>query len=230
MLHDLGHGLWAWESVLRLGAGFYLPTRSVVARLDDGTLWMHSPLHLHEEDAEALDALGTVRHIVAPSAMHHLGLNEACRRWPDATLWIPDALARKRPDLAHARRLSDAEGGAVWGTSLHLEPLRGAPRFDEWVCYHAPTQTLLCADLFFHVVEAPGWLTPWILRATGTWGKLAMSRVWRAAVQDPEAFRSSLDAVLAWAPARLLPGHGAAIHADATARLTEAMAGWRASR
>ena len=230
MLHDLGHGVWCWESVLRLGPGFYLPTRSVVLRLDDGTLWIHSPLHLHEDDAAALDALGRVAHLVAPSALHHLGLNQAVDRWPDATLWVPDGLAAKRPDLAYAKRLSDADGGAAWGASVHTASIRGAPQFDEWVFFHAPTQSLLCADLFFHVVEAPGWLTPWVLRMTGTWGKLAMSRVWRAAVKDREAFRTSLEAVLAWAPSRLLPGHGAAIHEDATARLAAVSASWRAPR
>jgi hypothetical protein len=227
MLHALGHGLWAWESVIRLAPGFYLPTRSVVARLSDGTLWVHSPLHLHEDDALSLDALGRVAHIVAPSALHHLGLTQACARWPDATLWIPEALATKRPSLAGARRLADAEGGAVWGETLRLQRVAGAPSFDEWVTLHVPTQTLLCADLVFHVVEAPGWLTPWVLRLTGTWGHLAMSRVWRAAVTDRTAFAHSLDAVLAWRPSRLLPGHGAAIHDDTTARLESAMRPWR---
>ena len=47
-----------------------------------------------------LDRLGPVTHIVAPNAFHHLFAAERKAAHPDAVLHAPEALRRKRPDLA----------------------------------------------------------------------------------------------------------------------------------
>jgi hypothetical protein len=54
--------------------GFPYPTRMVLARLHDGTLWVWSPVALDDALADEIDRLGPVGHLVSPNKLHHLFL------------------------------------------------------------------------------------------------------------------------------------------------------------
>lgn len=41
-----------------------------VLRLSDGSIWVHSPVHLDDDLAAALATLGDVKHIVSPNYEH----------------------------------------------------------------------------------------------------------------------------------------------------------------
>ena len=66
-LVTLAEGVHTLETTLRIHAGFYLPVRSTLLRLDDGSLLMISPLRIDDALAARVDALGPISHIVAPS-------------------------------------------------------------------------------------------------------------------------------------------------------------------
>jgi len=80
-LRALARDLWCLDADLRVQAGFHLPIRMTVIRLADGGLWLHSPVAIDEATAAAIDALGPVRHIVAPNLLHHLFAGAAAERW-----------------------------------------------------------------------------------------------------------------------------------------------------
>mgnify|MGYP000986613782 CR=1 FL=1 len=82
-LVTLAEGVHTLESTLRIHAGFYLPVRTTLLRLDDGSLLMISPLRIDDALAARVDALGPISHIVAPSNLHHLFVGEAAARWPN---------------------------------------------------------------------------------------------------------------------------------------------------
>jgi Domain of unknown function (DUF4336) len=50
--------------------GMQIPVRMTVLGLPDNELLVYSPLPPHLVDADALNALGTVKYIVAPNLMH----------------------------------------------------------------------------------------------------------------------------------------------------------------
>lgn len=219
-LRALDRDLWCLDADLRVGAGFHLPIRMTVIRLADGGLWLHSPVALDDAAAAAIEALGEVRHIVAPSLYHYLFAAAACARWPAATLHAPASLAGKRPDLAHARPLAD---DARW-PELAIVAIDGAPKIDEHVFVHRPSGTLIVTDLLFNVHATPGPLSGLILRMVGAWRRLAMSRTWRLMVRDRAAAAASAARLLQLEFRRLVPAHGEVVAgADTHARVGAAL-------
>ena len=67
-----------------------------VVRLSTGAVWVWSPIALTNELAGAVETIGPVGCIVSPNKLHHLFLPEWKDRWPDARLYAPPGLARKR--------------------------------------------------------------------------------------------------------------------------------------
>ncbi|MEO0593160.1 MAG: DUF4336 domain-containing protein [Myxococcota bacterium] len=198
---------------VRMIAGWYLPLRTVVLKLGD-SLWVHSPVALDEAVAERIDALGSVRWLVAPSNLHHLFIGDWKRRWPDATMIGARGLLRKRPDLTFDATLDSAE--LEWPGVEHVY-IEGAARLGETVFFHRPSRSLVCTDLMFnlHANNTRGFLTPWILRMTGAYGRPAQSRLLRSVTKDRGRARSSLERVLEWPIERVLMAHGDVVDSDA---------------
>ena len=96
MLEEFGPHLYVADGPTVSFYGFPYPTRMAVAKLSDNSAWVWSPVALSEGLAGAVDAIGKVGHIVSPNKLHHLFLGEWAKRWPDARLYAPPAVARKR--------------------------------------------------------------------------------------------------------------------------------------
>ena len=110
-----------------------------ILRLGDGSLLLHSPVELDDGQAAAVDRLGTVRHLVSPNLLHHLYLEQATLRWPDARVWATPGLAEKAPDLRIDEVLAT---GSPWPGIDALE-ISGWPRLQEFALFHRPSGTLL---------------------------------------------------------------------------------------
>lgn len=220
MLTELAPNLWEITSELRMPGGTLFPLRATLIRLPDGDLWLHSPVAFTDEDAAAIDTLGPVRHIVAPSALHHLYAGHAAARWPGATLHAARALGAKRPDLAVGAWLS---GDSSWGDgAIRTIPVAGAPSADEHVFFHVPTRSLLVTDLLFNV-QRGAWRLALTLTFTGAWKRLALSRVWWFLVQDRQAAARSAAAVVALQADNLIPCHGDPLLGGAAAPIEHAL-------
>ena len=224
MESTLADGVWTFAPSQPV-AGMILPLRMTVIRLVDGSLWLHSPTPLTDADAAEIDALGPVAHIVAPSKLHHMFAGDASRRWPQATLWVAPGLVAKRPDLAPHQLLSS---DAPWAAEITVEPIAGAAAFDEHVFFHRATGTLVVTDLLFNVHTPLNALTPWILRLTGTWDRLAQSRVWWFAIRDRAAAAQSARRILGWPIQRMVPCHGDVLTEDTHRKVSEALT-WMAA-
>ena len=222
MVEPIADEVWGVPGEARMPAGARLPLRMTVIRLPDGGLWLHSPVRLDDEVAAELEALGPVRHLVAPSLVHHLFAGRAKERWPEATLWGPRALPAKTGAALDAEL---APGSEAWGGAITALPIEGAPRLDEFCFVHHPSRTLLVTDLVFHVLQAPNWATATLLRMTGSYGGLAASRAWRwVFAQDRAAVGRSVVRILEQDFDRLVPCHGEVVDTGAHAALTEAAA------
>ncbi|MFV8749863.1 DUF4336 domain-containing protein [Nannocystaceae bacterium ST9] len=222
MLRALDRDLWCLDADLRVQAGFHLPIRMTVVRLAEGGLWLHSPIAIDDAVAAELEALGPIRHIVAPSLMHHLFARPACERWPSATLHAPASLASKRSDLAIERPLAE---DSRW-PELAIVAIEGAPKLDEFVFVHRPSGSLIVTDLVFNVHAVAGLMSPMILRMVGAWRALAQSRIWRATTKDRVAAKASVERVLALEFARLVPAHGEVVEGQDTRERVRAALHW----
>ena len=75
------------------------PTRMTVVRLEDGGLWLHSPIAPDEALFAEIEKLGEVRWLIAPNSIHYWYMADWIERYPQAqTLAVPDLdVKAKRP-------------------------------------------------------------------------------------------------------------------------------------
>src|SRR4051812_7740740 len=105
-LTSLAADLWVATRPLPLIVGD-IGTRMTVVRLRDGSLFLHSPVRLDAETRAALDALGPVRAVIAPSLVHHFFVGDYQAAYPQATLYAAPGLEKKRTDVPFGAALDD---------------------------------------------------------------------------------------------------------------------------
>jgi hypothetical protein len=221
--------LWAAQDTLRF-LGLLIPVRMTVIRLQDGGLWLHSPLRLTEDLVAQVSALGPVQHLVAPSNLHHLFIGEWKSRFPDARMHGASGLAAKRPDLAFDAILGEAASTApawpAWENDIDHLRIEGVPRLDESVFLHRPSRTLLVTDLVFNLTRLQG-LARFAFWLMGASGRVAQSPEWRLFTRDKQAVRQSMEGLLAWDFDRLVPAHGDIVPTGALPLVEQATAWMR---
>ena len=110
MLKPFGREVWTADGPDVVIVGFHYPTRMAAIRLSDASLFIWSPIRLTDGLRAEVDALGQVRHIIAPNSLHHLFLPEWTRAYPDAKLYAAPELRGKRQDIVFDADLGDAPG------------------------------------------------------------------------------------------------------------------------
>lgn len=222
-LLELDTDLWATEAMFPLGMGLHLPVRSHVVRLADGGLVLFNPTPTLTANKAAIDALGPVCALVSQSAFHHLGIAPALAAWPDAKLYGPAALVKKRQDLSFDATLGETPED-LWAGQFDQHLVAGAPRIGEVAFFHRATRTLLLCDLVFNVQRPEKAWSRFVFGLTKSWGHFGFSRLIRSTFENPIELRRSLDTLLSWEPQRVAVCHGDPVDRDATTRLREAFA------
>jgi hypothetical protein len=204
----IGDDIWhVTGPALLMPGGARMPAASTILRLPDRSLAIYSPIAFAPATAAAIDALGEVAHVIAPSALHHMFAGAAAARWPGARVHAAPSVRAKAPSLRVDRALGEPE--PAWAGALDVERIDGAPGIDEHVVFHRASGTLVVSDFLFHVRRPPNLrmrMILWMVGAGG--GRLAQSRVWRFARKDRAAARASVERILAWPVAQLAPCHG----------------------
>ena len=212
-LQAVDEGLWIVEGGLVSFYGFPYPTRSVIVRLGGGDLWVWSPVALSPELEAGVRALGVVRHLVSPNKLHHLFLKPWQERFPDARLWGPASVHKKRRDLTFKSALEDVPP-PEWEPDLDLTWFTGSPVLDEIVFFHRPSRTVVIGDLSENFSEAflkTHWTAPArvLARAWGiTEGRGYAPLEWRVSWFRRASARRALAKMLAWNPERVIMAHG----------------------
>jgi hypothetical protein len=204
-MERVADGVWIRARPLRF-AGVETGTRMTVVRLADGGLFVHSPIPLRGGTREAVDALGSVKAIVAPSLFHHLSMREWIAAYPDAVACACPGLERKRRDLGWQRVLGDRPEEEWCG---EIDQVFFGARWleNEVVFFHRPSRTLICADLLFNLAHHPSRLTRVVAFLLGN-RKPGATWVERVLIRDRKAARAQVGRMLAWNPQRLLLAHG----------------------
>jgi hypothetical protein len=205
-------------------AGFPYPTRMAMVRLSDGNVWVWSPIALTEKLAEEVEAVGPVRYIVSPNKLHHLFLREWADRWPDAHLYAPPGLVRKRPELRFHAELGE-EPNPSWAPDIDQTIFRGSFALQEVAFFHRASRTAIFADLIQRHSKAMWW--GWravVMRLGGLLGPLGSTpRDWRATFLRRGPARAARSKVLNWKAERLLIAHGECAHTGATETIAAAL-------
>jgi len=195
-----------------------------VAQLSDGGVWVWSPVALTEELANQVQAIGPVRYIVSPNKIHHLFLNEWADRWPDARLYAPPGLARKKPKLRFTAELGD-EPDPAWAVDIDQVIFRGSFAMEEVAFFHRRSRTAIICDLIQRHPESKmsGWIGM-LMRLDGLVGQQGSTpREWRASFLRRGPARTALQKVLDWDADRLLIAHGECAKTEAAEIITAAL-------
>lgn len=187
-------------------AGMNMGTRTTIIALPSGKIAIHSPGPLTEEHVAAIDTLGEVGYIIAPSLMHHLFLRKAAAQWPNARVMIPRGLAKKIGEVQGAE-VMDPEGNLE--DELFWVQAQGMPMVREHVFFHRSAKALIVTDLVFNFYDHPQWWLRVGMRLNKAYGGVAVSRLLRSVIKDPDQLRTSLETILArdWDALGLCHGH-----------------------
>ncbi|MEM1413799.1 MAG: hypothetical protein AAGH15_02805 [Myxococcota bacterium] len=224
-LQPLADGLWHVEDRVRLAPGIVFPLRSTVIDTGEG-LAIVSPLAFDDATAKAIEALGEVRHLISPCLFHHLSIGDAKARWPEATLYAPPGLGKKRPDLA-----IDAILGEAPVPGLEATAIAGMPALQETVFLHRESRTLVTTDLVFNMKHVESRVTRFVLKyVSRAYGRVAQSGLLKWMTKDREAAAASLETVLGLPFERLVMAHGEIVEAHAKDQLADATRWMRGGR
>lgn len=209
LLHQLHADLWVCAVPYKA-----LGRQIVVVRLPGGGLWVHSPIPVTPELRRELGALGEVRHVIGPNCFHDECLREFQAEYPAALFHAAPGLAAIKRDVRFGAELSDTPH-PDWAGALEQHLVRGMPRLNEVVFFHAASRTLVIADLAFNFGPDGSWWFALLMRLNGAWGRFGPSRFCRLLMKDKAAVRGSLDRILQWDFDRVLVGHGHNLDANA---------------
>ena len=218
--------LFVAQAPLRF-AGLPMGTRMTACRLEDGGLFVHSPIRIDlpgSRVADALEALGEPRYVVAPNFLHHLFAGPFVERYPNARLFVSPKLARKRADLPFEAVLEDEPPKGTWADTIDQALAHGSRIMDEVAFCHRPSRTLILTDLLMSSVGTD----PWWMRLAGTLLRIherpSPPIEMRLSFRDKVATRGFVEKMLSWDFDRIVVGHGPLIESGAKDVLRRAYA------
>ena len=218
-LESIAQDVWV-ASMPHTFMGLEMGARMTVVRLPDGSLFVYSPIRLNPDLREALDAIGPVRHIVAPSLYHHLFVGDFASAYPSAKTFAAPGLDKKRKDFGFDEILGD-ELDPSWRSALSAQRLDGCA-FGEVLFFHESSRTLISADLVENFQTSNHWPTQAYLRAAGIYGKCGVSRLIKLMFRDKARSRRAIDRALEWNPERITLSHGVPVLEQGREALREA--------
>ena len=205
-LRPLAPDIWVAE---RPQSFYGLPvgTRMTVIHLSGGRLLLHSPVSLDPGLRRELDAIGSVRYVVAPNRVHHLYAGEVAKVYPEARLWVAPGLERKRPDLDFVAILGD-DAPEQWREEVQQTFFRGRPFENEITFFHRPSRTLLLCDVAFNFGPSAPTVTRLLMKLMRSYGRFGPSALDSWLIRDRKLARQSLERILAWDFDRVVVAHG----------------------
>lgn len=204
MLTRFDEDIWIEAREARF-LGLETGTRMTVVRLTGGGLFVHSPVALDDATRAAVNELGEVRAVVAPSVFHHLHVGDWMRDYPQAVFGACPGLEWKRTDLSFSFVIAD-EPHATWEGELE-QVYFSARRENEVVFFHRRSRTMICSDALLNLSHHPARTTRMVARLMGN---RSPGAGWpeRLMIRDRGLARRQLDRMLTWDIDKIVLAHG----------------------
>jgi Domain of unknown function (DUF4336) len=219
-LESIGPDIW-----LVNGAGIkflvlLLGTRSTIIRLENGTVWMHSPVSCNEDLAREIERIGPIQYLVAPNVYHHFFLKEWHDHYPDAQLIGTKGLGEKRPDLSFSFVLDDLKCDP-WQDEIERVVFTGSRAFDEHVFFHRASQTAILTDLIVNLrLDNQSRIGRLVARIEGVaYPNGRTPLLYRLGMRDKTAGARAVTVMLGWGATKAVISHGEWFRENATEEL-----------
>lgn len=223
LLQPFGEDIWLMDGDEVHWLSIPFRTRSVIVRLPDGGLWMHSPVEPTEARRAAVKALGELRHLVAPNKAHHLFVPKWQDLYPEATTWAGPGLRERIEDVDWDRDLGP-EAPPAWAGTLDQAIFGGTDWLPEAMFFHRASKTLILTDIIQnHDPEDDNWFWRWVKDLDDVLGPDGgVPRDWKMTVDDRDAATADRDIMLGWPFEQVTFCHGDVFTENARERVKEA--------
>ncbi|WP_371227105.1 DUF4336 domain-containing protein [Roseovarius sp. 2305UL8-3] len=227
-LKPVAEGLWLIDGPAIKVAGFPFSTRATVVRLESGDLWVHSPTQLTEILHAELDALGPVRHLIAPNQFHYTHLNDWQATFPEAQFWaapgVVERAAKHGLTLPQDQPLQADQAERPWAEQIDQLLVRGSKWHNEVVFFHRPSSTLILTDILqaFETAKLPAHCRPWVWLNGIEDVDGRMPPIIRRSYRDKNALGEDIEQMIDWGPRRVIIAHGKWYERNGVAELERA--------
>jgi hypothetical protein len=196
--------------------------RAVVIRLDDGSLFILSPIQLTPDVRADVDKLGAVKYLVSPNHLHHLYLGDWSQAYPDAKLYASPRLPSKRKDLTFYKTLSADTPEPEWAGQID-QCLFGSGNgwIDELVFFHRASRTVIFTDLVMDFDPATFSL---LSRVTTQWNQMYQHTprgVQLGHIFDRSFLQNALKTVRTWESEHVILAHSPWLCVDGKEQVAE---------
>ena len=224
-LMHIAEGLWTQNGDRIRLFGIPFDTRATIAKLPNGTLWLHSPVKPTAARLAEVRSLGPIAHIIAPNRIHGAFTTAWAEHAPKAQVWVSPKFPDRHPDIRYDHLLTDT-APPDWSDTLDQCLFAGHAYLDEVVFLHRPSATLIVTDIYQRhdpATEPALWR---ILKGLAGMmaPKGAMPPDLRLSFTDKIAARAARDRILGWEFDRILLPHSVPVETGGKAALTKALA------
>ncbi|HTU33132.1 MAG TPA: DUF4336 domain-containing protein [Candidatus Acidoferrum sp.] len=217
---NFAEDLWIVEGPDVRDFGVMFTTRMVVVRLQDGSLWVDSPVSTQSDTLKRVTALGPVKYLVAGTPRHIWRLASWHHLFPNAELWASrnTPFTLKKGNLELTGTLAD-QPPRSWAGDLDQVAFKGNPLIEEVIFVHKKSRTVILDDLIQNHPPARGKpLRNALFALAGVaypHGGVPLDI--RLSFIHRDRARQSLDRVLSWDFDKLILAHGVCIEKNAKA-------------
>jgi hypothetical protein len=222
-LQKIDENIWIFDGSTVSWFGMPYTTRMTIVKLNDGSIWIHSPAKIVDRLINEIQQLGQVQYLIAPNKIHHLFMADWITLFPSAKTYSAPGLKEKRKDISFTRELNDIPENE-WSEEINQLIFKGSKVMDEVVFFHKKSKTLILTDLIenFHPDHFTG-IKKLLAELTGIIspnGKMPID--WRATfVFGKKDARKSFAKMIGWKPEKIIIAHGECINKNAVAFLQQ---------
>lgn len=215
----LAENLWLLTYPLRM-FGADMRRNVTVIRLASGELIIHSTAPFDPADTARIRALGSPAWIVEAMRFHDTFSRHGRDIFPDIPFLAPEGFH----ETVGFPTEPLMPPPAAWEEEIAVLAVAGNPSYGEHVLLHRPSRTLIVADLAFNFPAQPAWTELLLRLGVGSHHAPGMSRPFRVAITDQDAFRESMETMLSWDFDRVIVGHGDVIESDGHQKISAMLA------
>ncbi len=214
MLNKISENIWTVDGDAVSFFGMPYTTRMTLVRLQNGMLWLHSPIKISDKLLAEVSSLGNVKYLVSPNKLHHLFLDDWLQQFPNANCYAPPGLEKKRPDINYTRTLG-MQSESEWVDEIDQTIFKGSFIMEEVVFFHLESKTLILTDLIENFKpESFNWWQKILAKFTGILSPNGKTPVdWRISfILGKQEAKKSFIRLMEWAPENIVVSHGECIY------------------
>ncbi|MFT7184522.1 MAG: hypothetical protein ACI9QC_000866 [Oceanicoccus sp.] len=194
--------------------GLPYTTRMTIIKLQNGDLFIHSPISLTKDLKKKVAQLGTVRHLVSPNWIHYEYIPQWAKAFSDTIAWASPGVqnrVKKFKSSAMFERNLGKTAEKEWANDIEQMIVQGHSIHKEVVFFHKRSKTLILTDLIenFESSKIPFWFRPfaWLAGVLDPDGKAPID-MRLTFYKGKKELQSAVEKMIAWQPERVVLSHG----------------------